>query len=68
MIASPSNPFTRYYAEILRAEGLNEFAVLNLGSVDATVLAGYDVAILGEMTLNASQVTMLTNWVTAAGT
>ena len=27
VIASAGNPFSRYYAEILRAEGLNEFAV-----------------------------------------
>ena len=67
VIASPSNPFTRYYAEILRAEGLNEFAVTNLGSVTATMLTAYDVVILGEMTLNASQVTMLTNYVTSGG-
>ena len=67
VIASPSNPFTSYYAEILRNEGFNEFAVRNLGSVDATVLGGYDVAILGQMSLTASQVTMLTNWVNGGG-
>ena len=27
VVASPSDPFSRYYAEILRAEGLNEFEV-----------------------------------------
>ena len=67
VIASPTNPFSRYYAEILRAEGLNEFAVRNIGSVDATTLAGYDVAILGEMALTAGQVTMLGDWVNTGG-
>ena len=67
VIASPSNPFSRYYAEILRAEGFNEFAVRNIGSVDATLLANYDVAILGEMSVSPSQVTTLTNWVNAGG-
>ena len=31
------------------------------------MLAGYDVAILGEMPLTAAQVTMLTSWVNAGG-
>jgi hypothetical protein len=67
VIASPGNPFSRYYAEILRAEGLNEFAVLNLSAVTAGVLAGYDVVILGEMSLSAAQVTMFTTWVNGGG-
>ena len=67
VIASPANPFSRYYAEILRAEGLNAFTVLDLSAVDATVLAGYDVAILGQMSLTPPQVTMLTTWVTGGG-
>ena len=67
VIASPANPFSRYYAEILRAEGLNAFAVLDISAVDATVLAGYDLAILGEMSLTPSQVTTLTTWVNGGG-
>ncbi len=35
IIASSANQFTRYYAEILRAEGLNEFAVTDISSVSA---------------------------------
>jgi hypothetical protein len=66
-IGTPSNPFGRYTAEILRTEGLNEFAVANIGSVTATTLAAYDVVVLGQMTLTAAQVTMLTNWVNAGG-
>ena len=33
VIASASNPFSRYYAEILRAEGLNAFTVLDISAV-----------------------------------
>ena len=33
------NPFSRYYAEILHAEGLNAFKALDLASVDESVLA-----------------------------
>ena len=46
-----TNPFTRYYAEILRAEGLNSFAVLDISAVTAATLTDYDVVILGEMAL-----------------
>jgi len=66
-VLSSSDKFTLYTAEILRAEGLNEFATLELGSVTAGTLASYDVAVLGSMSLTAAQVTMLTDWVNAGG-
>jgi hypothetical protein len=67
VITRSSNPFTQYYAEILRAEGLNEFAVRDISTVTAATLAGYDVAILGDMTLTAAQVTTLSGWVGGGG-
>jgi hypothetical protein len=67
VIGWSSNPFSRYYGEILRAEGLNEFTVNDISSVSATTLAAYDVVILGDMPLSAAQVTMFSNWVNAGG-
>jgi Domain of unknown function (DUF4082)/Bacterial Ig-like domain/Calx-beta domain/Bacterial Ig domain/Purple acid Phosphatase, N-terminal domain len=67
VVASASNPFTRYYAEILRTEGLNAFLVADITTVTSTVLASYDVVILGEMPLTTAQVTMFSNWVTGGG-
>jgi WD40 repeat protein len=67
VITSASNPFSTYYAEILRNEGFDEFAVADISAVSAATLSGYDLAILGQMTLSASQVTMLSNWVDAGG-
>jgi hypothetical protein len=67
VVAAAGNPFTRYYAEILRAEGLNEFAVLDASKVTSSVLADYDVVILGEQLLTDTQVTMLSDWVNAGG-
>ena len=67
VIGYSGNPFTRYYAEILRAEGLNAFKALDVSAVDATVLAQYDTAILGEMPLTTSQATMLSDWVNGGG-
>lgn len=68
VIGSSTNPFGMYAAEILRAEGLNEFATIDISGVTSTVLNNYDVVVLGEMTVTAPQVTLLTNWVNAGGT
>ena len=67
VIGKASNPFTRYYAEILRAEGLTQFTVKDISTVTAATLASYDVAILGEMSLTSAQSTMLNTWVTGGG-
>ena len=48
VVTSTANPFSRYYAEILRAEGLNAFTLRDLSSVTATILDQYDVVILGR--------------------
>ena len=67
IVTSSGNPFTKYHAEILRAEGLNAFAVADIGSVTAGVLAGYDVVVLGEMLLSPAQVIVFSEWVAAGG-
>lgn len=67
VVKGTGNPFTGYYGEILRAEGFNSFKALNLSQVNATVLAQYNVVILGDISLTAAQVTMFTNWVNGGG-
>lgn len=67
VVASPSNPFSRYFAEILRNEGFNEFDVVDLAQVSAASLGAYDVVILGDMALTDSQVSMFAGWVNAGG-
>jgi hypothetical protein len=67
VISGDSNPFGRYYAEILRNEGLNEFEVSDLSGVTASDLDDYDVVVLGETPLSAAQVSMLTDYVQAGG-
>jgi hypothetical protein len=67
VISKSTNPFSRYYAEILRAEGSNAFAVRDIANVTPATLGGYDVAILGDFALTAGQVTMLSDWVAAGG-
>ena len=67
VIGSVDNPFGRYLGEILRAEGYTSFIVTDISLVNAARLADYEVVILGEMPLDHTQVTMLTDWVTAGG-
>ena len=67
VIASATNPYSRYYDEIMRAEGLNEFSLQDIAAVTPAMLSSYRVAILGEMQLTSNQVSTLTNWVSGGG-
>jgi hypothetical protein len=67
VITSPTSTFGDFYGEILRNEGLNEFAVADIGSVTATTLASYDIVVLAKAALTPAQVTMFTNWVNGGG-
>jgi hypothetical protein len=67
VVTQASNPFSTYYAEILRNEGLNAFALADLSTVTSGTLAAYSLVILGEGALSASQVTMFSNWVSTGG-
>jgi len=46
--APTASQFTPFTAEILRTEGLNEFATADLSTVTATMLNQYDVVLLGQ--------------------
>jgi hypothetical protein len=67
VISSDANHFTSYYAEILRNEGFNEFAVEDIADVSPRMLRRYDIAILGEMPLNPASAAMLNSWVRSGG-
>ncbi|HEX6342134.1 DUF4082 domain-containing protein [Umezawaea sp.] len=67
LIKSDARPYSRYYSEILRAEGIGSFTTVDLSAVDATVLGQHDVAVLGDVPLTQAQVTMFTDWVDAGG-
>ncbi|MBN8655678.1 MAG: DUF4082 domain-containing protein, partial [Anaerolineae bacterium] len=67
VLSSATNPFSRYYAEILRAEGLNEFTATDISNLTAPLLNNYQVLILGEMTLTSTEVGLITNWVNNGG-
>ena len=67
VVGNASNPFSRYYAEILRAEGLNAFTVTDISLVTPVLLSAYDVVVLGQTPLTPAQVTMLSDWVQSGG-
>ncbi|MCC6237807.1 MAG: Ig-like domain-containing protein [Dehalococcoidia bacterium] len=65
--STSSNPFDLYYAEILRNEGLNAFAVADIAAVNAGLLASYDVVLLAEMPLSSAQASVFSTWVNGGG-
>src|SRR4051812_25008671 len=67
VVTSPTATFSKYYAEILRAEGLNSFAVADVSTLSAATLSSYDAVILGDVTLTSTQVSTLTTWVNGGG-
>ncbi len=67
VVTSGSSAIGTYYAEILRTEGFNEFAVADISTLTASSLAAYDVVLLARMPLAADRVTLLTNWVNGGG-
>jgi fibronectin type 3 domain-containing protein len=67
LVTSTANPYGMYVGEILRNEGLDAFTTLDVSFISPSLLSGFDVVILGDTALNATQVTTLTNWVNAGG-
>jgi hypothetical protein len=67
VVTDPGDPIGTYYAEILRAEGLNEFAVTSKANLTAPTLAGYQVVLLAETTVTDAQAALLNGWVEAGG-
>jgi len=47
VVTSSANPFSTYYAEILRAEGFNAFAVADISTVTTSTLGAHTTVILG---------------------
>jgi hypothetical protein len=67
VVTSSGDPFTGYYTEILRAEGLNEFATADVSALSAATLDAYSVVVLGARGLSGGQASLLSNWVQAGG-
>jgi hypothetical protein len=67
LVTSSADPFGSYNGEILRNEGFNDFAVVDVSDM-AAKLAGHDTVILAQTALSDAQVTALSTWVQGGGT
>ena len=67
VVSSAVHPFSEYYVEILRNEGLNAFDAVDITSLTPATLAAHDVVVLGEIPIDASQAAMLAAWVDDGG-
>lgn len=70
--SSVANPFGCYLTEMLRGEGLLEFQVVDLAVLEgdpgaASLLAAFDVVLLGEAVLDASFEQLLRDYVAGGG-
>ena len=67
VVTSGGDPFTSYYTEILRAEGLNEFSTVDVSSLSAQALSGASVVVLAARGLSGAQASLVSNWVQSGG-
>jgi hypothetical protein len=67
VVNSSVGSFGNYTGEILKAEGINEFEMIELAKVNGSLLASFDTVILTSMSLSADQVNLLENYVSAGG-
>jgi hypothetical protein len=61
------NPFGPYLAEILRAEGINAFDVVELANLQAATLASVKLVVLAETPLSSQQAQLLSSFVEGGG-
>ncbi|WP_245346661.1 Ig-like domain-containing protein [Arthrobacter stackebrandtii] len=67
LLITNAGTFDSYYAEILRAEGLNNFTTVDVAELSQQDLAGHHVAIIGPGAVTAQQSQLLETWVGHGG-
>ncbi len=67
VVTNSENQFGRYYPEILRAEGMNEFIATDISNVTPAVLDAHDVVLLAQGKLSSGQAQMFSEWVQQGG-
>jgi hypothetical protein len=67
VVTSHDNPFGSYYAEILRAEGLNLFAVVDASEINKEALENTRIVVLTCFPASAPLISVLEKWVEAGG-
>src|SRR5687768_15056525 len=69
LVLASQNNFGLFTGEILKTEGFNDFKIDSLGTSQITTeyLAGFDIVILAETPVNASEEKILTEYVSEGG-
>jgi hypothetical protein len=67
LIVSDADPFSRYYGEILRAEGFSSFGTVDIADLTSGDLDDASVAILPALDVTASQAELIDGWVGGGG-
>lgn len=67
LITSTADPYSRYYAEILRAEGFSSFQSAELTELTDAALNDASVALLPALPLTADQAGLINGWVERGG-
>jgi hypothetical protein len=67
IIADRNRPFSRYLAEILLAEGLNSFEVIDVANLNRSTLRDRDLVVVGEVPLGTVEPGLLSEWTNEGG-
>ncbi len=67
VVTAGNADYGKFYAEILRTEGLNAFTVADLSTLTAAQLAAYDVVLLARASVTPTQAALLSTWVDNGG-
>jgi hypothetical protein len=67
LVGNSDYPFSTYVPEILRAEGLNEFATVDITSLGEDDLGKYRLVILGQTPVSTDQARLFRDYVLAGG-
>jgi hypothetical protein len=67
IVTAPGDPYGKYYAEILRTEGVPYFDVKDTSQLTSTMLSQYVTVLLAQASLSQSQVDMFSSWVSTGG-
>src|SRR5690606_27443492 len=67
VVTSGHRPISRYFGEILQAEGLNLFSTVDISRLTAETLERADLLVLAEVPVSAEQAELIGRWVESGG-
>lgn len=67
VVTNSANPYSTYYAEILRTEGFNYFDVKDISVLSPATLVNYTTIVLAPVSVTQQQVDMFSSWTNSGG-